>query len=480
MTVEDDLRTALRREADDLGDPVAPHRLLSAGLRRTARRRRRRRLGFLAAGVAVAAVVVAVPVGLGSLRTDPPGVAAPTAPAVDVLAGPTRGSLAGDPAFLDGLVQQGWGDDAPADAPVADVGTRRVVFAGDVGDGRWALVVGTNPAPSTLPAEQQTDLGAMSTVTGVWFVGPAGAAPEQMQPVTYPRGLDPGQVQTLGDPLTGDVVVVAAPGDDIALSDRPDIRADGTVARTWRPVDVVDGVAVGRFTDVEPVATYSTAGQIRVSRDGVPVLEQTPDQFGPQEGFPAVTVPIAYPRGQVSGADLLDQSSAADVLGRTGLPAEQVSFEVLWSGAVPGPDERPSWAAVMVATLPSGARIVQGYDVRLVSDGSTVSQPAQYGGGRAVFEVLPAAGPTDDLVVAMQTAISDDGGRNTTRSLVVAVPDGITSVTALDDDGTELATVAVSGGAAVAPFPDGTTAVSIAMTDGSVQTFPLGSYTGEF
>ncbi|MCO7219835.1 hypothetical protein [Klenkia sp. PcliD-1-E] len=475
MSIEDDVRRTLRAAADDLGDPVVPHRVLSAGLRQTEQRRRRRRTGFVTAGVAVAAVVLAVPVGLGSLRTDP---AAPTAAAVDVLAGATRGSLAGDRDFLDGLLLQGWGD-VPADAPVADVGTRRVVFAGDVTTGRWALVVGSNPAPSTLPAEQQSDLGAMSAVTGVWFVGPPGATPEQMQPVTYPRGMDPAQVQTLADPLTGDVVVLAAPGDDVELSDRPDVRADGTVGRVWRPVEVTDGLAVGRFDVAAPTATYSTAGHVRVTRDGRPVLEQPADQFGPADGFPAVTVPIAYPRGQVAGADLVDQSKAADVLGRTGLVADQVRFEVVWSGAVPGPGDGPTWASVMVATLPSGARIVQGYDVEEITAGSTATQAAQYGSGQSVLQVLPAGGEATDLVVAMETAISGPGGRDTVRSLVVAVPDAVTSVVALSGGGGELATLVPSAGAAVGPFPDGTVAVRAVFSGGVTQVFPLGSYTGD-
>jgi hypothetical protein len=479
MSIEDDVRRTLRAAADDLGEPVVPHRVLAAGLRQTARRRRRRRTGFVTAGVAVAAVVVAVPVGLGSLRTDPPGVAAPTAPAVDVLAGPTRGSLAGDQAFLDGLVQQGWGD-VPADAPVADVGTRRVVFAGDVGTGRWALVVGSNPAPSTLPAEQQTDLGAMSAVTGVWFVGPAGAAPDQMQPVTYPRGLDPEQVQTLGDPLTGDVVVLAAPGDDVALSDRPDVRADGTVTRAWRSAEVVDGLAVDRFQVAAPTSTYSRAGHVRVTRDGIQVLDQPPDQFGPVQGFPSVTVPITYPRGQVAGADLMDQSRAGDVLSMTGLPADQVRFEVVWSGAVPGPGDDPTWASFMVATLPSGARIVQGGDVRLISAGTSATQAPTYGGGQSVLQVLPAGGPATDLVLAMEAAVSGNGGEGTVRTLVVAVPDGVVSVVALGDDAEELATLPVSAGAAVGPFPDGTVAVGAVRPDGATEVVELGSYTGDF
>lgn len=479
MTVEDNLRTALRTTADDLGDPVVPHRVLAAGLRQTVRRRRQRRLGFVTAGVAVAAVVVAVPIGLGSLHTDPPGVAAPVAPDSDVLAGPTRGSLALDQAFLDGLVLQEWGA-GPSDAPVAEVGTRRVVFAGDVGGGRWALVVGTNPAPSTLPAEQQSDMGAMSAVTGVWFVGPAGAAPDQMQPVTYPRGLDPERVQTLADPMTGDVVVVAAPGDAVDLSDRPDVRADGTVTRQWRPAAAADGVAVDRFAVPTTATTYRTAGHVRVTRDNIQVLDQSPDQFASADGVPVVPIPITYPRGQVAGADLMDQSKAADVLGSTGLAVDQVQFEVLWSGGISGPDDAPAWASVMVATLPSGARIVQGYDVQVLSPGATVGQPAQFGGGQSVFQVLPAGGEATDLVIAMEAAVSSDGGRDTVRSLVVVLPDEVTAVTALDVDGVRLATLTPSGCAAVGRFPDGTTSVAAAFTDGVTQTFPLGSYAGDF
>ncbi|SDN83266.1 hypothetical protein SAMN05660199_00788 [Klenkia soli] len=472
MTTEDDVRTALHRAADDLGHPVVPHRVLAAGLRETGRRRRRRRIGIAAAGVAVAVVVTAVPVGIAALRTDPPTTATPVVPEVDVLGLAPRGSLAGDRAFLDALVQQPWvvPGTTPEDAPDAPVATRRVAFAGDVPGGRWALVVGENPTPSTLPAEQQTDLGAMSGVAGVWFVGPVGAAADQLAPVTYPRGLPTDQVQSLSDPATGTVVVLAAPGDEIALSDRPDIAADATVTRTWTDVGAADGLGVGALP-VGDVGGYRTAGQYRVTRDGIVVQRQSPDQLGRQDDAEVPVIPIDHPRGSVPGADLMDQVHAAELLGTTGLSIAEVGFQVVWSGAIPGPDDDPTYATVLVATLPSGAMLVQGTDLRDLGDGG-------YGGGVDVLQLFPAGAPTD-LVVAMRTAVSGDGGRGTVTSLVVAVPDGAVQVTALDEDGGRLGTFPVAGGAAVAPFPDGTTAVEVAFADGSTRTAALGSYTGD-
>ncbi|CCH87659.1 protein of unknown function [Modestobacter italicus] len=130
----------------------------------------RRRL----AGAAVAVLaVVGVAVPLARWAPDPvPTTATPSAtpvaarptppvPGVPVLAGPTRGSLAGDPVFLDALRSVGWGaQEAP---PPAD---REVVFAADTPHGRVALVVGT----------------VLEDFRGVWLTGPVGAAAADLVP----------------------------------------------------------------------------------------------------------------------------------------------------------------------------------------------------------------------------------------------------------------------------------------------------------
>ncbi|PZA18842.1 hypothetical protein, partial [Modestobacter versicolor] len=147
--------------------------------RRSGARRR------LAAGAVAAACVVGIAVPLARWAPDlpaeptaaaPPSVAATSSapvvtPAVPVLTGPTRGSLAGDAALLDELRGADWGaQEAP---PPAD---REVVLATDTPDGRVALVVGT----------------VLEDFRGVWLTGPVGAAPGDLVP-HLPRQLGRGR-----------------------------------------------------------------------------------------------------------------------------------------------------------------------------------------------------------------------------------------------------------------------------------------------
>src|SRR4051812_49455232 len=108
----------------------------------------------------------------------------------------------------------------------------------------------------------------------MWFVAPAGAAADRLQPAQLWTGQDPGSPVALTDADTGTLVVVSAPGDVVAVSPRPDVAADGTVSRQWQRVDAPDGVAV---LALPPAAgTYDEALRYRVTRGGAEVITAMP------------------------------------------------------------------------------------------------------------------------------------------------------------------------------------------------------------
>jgi hypothetical protein len=170
------------------------------------RHRERRQQG--AAVVAVAALVATVAVLVPHLLTrspasgPAPAATTPTSSGATVLAGSARGSLAGDTAFVDAVRGLSWTapEDASAGGPAdPPLDSRSVVFAGDVPGGRWALVAAPDSKTGRLAA--------------MWFLGPAGASPADLRPVSRLAGIHEGTPVTLDDAATGTLVVVAAPGD---------------------------------------------------------------------------------------------------------------------------------------------------------------------------------------------------------------------------------------------------------------------------
>ena len=121
----------LRGRADHLAPPPAD---LAQRTRQRYRAQRRARAALAAGALATLVVVVGVPVAASTFLGEQGRTAAPSdRPAADVVPTlaelSTRGSLAGDPAWLDAVEQLPWGS-APADEP--PVTARTVAFAGDV------------------------------------------------------------------------------------------------------------------------------------------------------------------------------------------------------------------------------------------------------------------------------------------------------------------------------------------------------------
>jgi len=409
--------------------------------RRTGTRRR------LAAGVVAAVCVAGVAVPLARWAPDPPPAvpvaqsttapstssSAPAVPAVPVLAGPTRGSLAQDPAFLAGVLAR-WDDD---DAPPP--GERAVVFAGDTPHGRAALVVGTGSGE----------------VRGMWFTGPAGAAPDQLQPYE-PRQLDRERPLTLllGGPGEGTLLVLTAPGDGVDVSPRALTSGASAVARIYSPVPVVDGVAVVPAT----TTAVGPAISVRVTRQGQEVYRSGVDWPGapaldsrPPPGVTPLRTTAGTPDPVVLGAALasLAQPLAVEVA--------DLRPELLWAGELP------------LSRGPGTVLVVAGRS----REGALVITTWTGGGGGAVgCGTSTAAGNTDlsTLTVARvcDVALPGLGPTGDGRWLVVSAPPAAVDAELLGSSGEVLSPLPLTDGAAVVPFVDGMRSVRTLDDTGAV------------
>jgi hypothetical protein len=417
--------------------------------------------------------LVALGVALPQLTDTGPGGAAPTpAPATgstaptslpgrasaapgDVVGGRTRGSLAGDRAFVEGVRALPWTAQPPPPyggfpAPVPDppIETRSVVFAGEVSGDRWALVV------SRAPGVQGTRPGQLMAA---WFAGPADAAPGEMTLRSGPNGIAPDWPVAATDPRTGDLVVVAAPGDVIEVSERPVIAADGSTSREWQEPATVDGVAVTRVSPF--VRPYDASTSFRVLRDGRTEVRDVPWSFDPGT-IPTRPLPVEFPRGRPSElGERAARDAAESVLAELGLSPAQVQIAAQWVGSVPAGEA--GQAAVVTITLSSGAVVVAAEVLTPEQpDGSTMG--AFCGRG-----ILPAGPAADRRVQAMACEVVGYTGVPVSTSLVVVAPPAVTLIRTYDSDRTFLSEEDAVDGIVVSPFPPGTDTVE-AVTAGGV------------
>ena len=466
-----DLRSRLTRIAERTAPPPTAAPVVVRALAARHRQLRRQRVGVGAAVLAVAAVVAVVPatVGGGTARTAH-DVGAPTA---NVLSGATRGSLAGDAEFVDGVRRLPWasaqtGTDQGGvpgfpGFPDPAVDTRRVVYAGEVAGTRFALVVGENDALPEAPydtPERQTDLGALSHVAAAWFTGPAGAPAAGMTMASVPRGVDTGQPMAFADSDTGALAVVSAPGDDIELSTRPEVSADASVLRTWRPVPAQDGVAAVDLADYG--ATVVPAVRYRVQRAGVDVTTMSAESSGTgQTAAPTVPLTPVRPGPTPAPGDAMVGTVAEQFLTQVGLQADEVRGAVLWAGDVPGPHDQPARVTLIALTLPSGA-------VYLVSPWGYDQGAGGVGGSWCGTGLVPAGQPLDQRTVTLRCDVGDGSEHSgNVSSLVVVAPPAAVTARALDLDGAVLGEYPLTDGVAVVPFPERAATVETSAADGS-------------
>ncbi|WP_222195104.1 RNA polymerase sigma factor [Modestobacter italicus] len=411
------------------------------------RRSRTRRRVLAAAGVAAVALAGAVgtgvrdapdtsvsapPVEATASGDVPPGPAG--ARAVPVLAGPTRGSLAGDAAFVDAVRQVGWGAlEAPAPAD------RTVVLATDTPDGRVALVVGT----------------VEEDFRGVWLTGAPGAAADQLTP-RLPRQLGRTRPVTLllGGPGPASLVVVAAPGDRIEVSDRLLTGPRGTVGREWSEVPAADGVAVVPARTVEDGPALS----VRVSRDGRLVHRGGVDWPGDRPGR---TVPLPVLTALRPGSTPADPRVVDAALVSLAVPlgTEPAALrpQLLWSGELPL-SRGPGTVAVVAVQSPGGARVVTTW--------------AGSGGGALACgtQTPPGSTPLETVTVARvcEVDLPGLGPPRDSAWLVVSAPPTVATAELLDADGGVIGPLALQAGSAVTQLPADARTVRTLFPNGAV------------
>jgi len=411
------------------GRPLPPTAVetIAGAISATRRGRLRRRLQ-VSAGVVVATLLVA----LTPLLPQGPG-APPT-----VYGGPARGSLAAVEGFTEGLRDAPW--------PGAATEDRRLVFAGDVPGGRWALVAtgGTASRPAAV----------------AWFTGPAGSSPDRMVLRAVRSAPDPAAPLSLTEPAVGALVVVGVPGDRIAVSARPVVGADGSVTRDFRDAPSTAGVAVVALAPL-PGSDVS-AVRVRVVRDGSrphvppPTVVADPDESRVDVPMTLVRPGTPSPAGQEAV-----ESRLRSVLGQLGAAAAATPVTALWSGDLPGPTS----LSVLAVEQPSGALVVTapyGYD----ADPGGPAVTSWCGTG-----VLPAGPPLEERVVALRCDIRDVSIRaEISRFLVVVAPRTAAAVRLLDGEGAVLSEHPLDDGVAVVRSPGEVAEVSVTTADGGTAT----------
>jgi hypothetical protein len=438
MSTDSDIRSGLQALAERAGPPSLDGDDLARLVVREEISRRRRQRGLVAVAAAVVAIVTAVPLAVDR-SSAPPDVAAPVLRPADIYGVPTRGSLAGDAEFVEAARQASWQPEwTDDDLPDPPVETRRVVFAGIVGDRSVALVVGENTA-----ADPAGDPDQASPLAAAWFMGGA----EDLQVYATPWGIAEDSPIGLVT-LDGALVVVGAPGDAVEVSERPEIAADGTVSRSYAPVETDDGVAVHEFdrSGVTSVPRW-LAVSFRVLRDGALVVTSAPDRPS-TEVTAAVGLRMTATREPGAHADVAEHV-ARNVLTRLGITdlTPDVEITTQWAGPVPGANRTS--AALVTVTVPSGAVVV--------AAGVQVSAPdGGFAASDCAFDVRPAGTPAEDRVYAASCpALSTTGP----GSLVVVGPARMASVRVHHTNGAVVSEYPAEDGVAVVDEPRGVVSV---------------------
>jgi hypothetical protein len=470
----DVLRAELYRLAEDAAEPAVDLADVVLDRRRAARRHR---AAMAAAVLATLLVVGLVPVLLGGRgeRTAGPGS--------DQWVGATRGSLADDAEFVEGLRRLPWDyqqwrspdglamttDPQPRPAPdwepvVTDlaaeypVDRREVVFAGDVPGARWALVVLTT-----------TEVA----YTAAWFAGPRGATPDQMRISGMPQSIRSDTPMAHVDVADPDrpLVVVASPGDEILLSERAVLEADGTLTRSYAalPDDDGDGVVV---MSLSSSTRFGSGASVRVGRAGETVWHSAPSSAGVPAGID-LDNPRDWPIGMQSrgpgswdpGYDFLNEALRT-ALSPIGLELDDLAAPELvalyqgWGLDSSAPAGSGPLVSMYSIRLPSGARVLVGGWTDAPGDTTTDGiRPPQ---GVTFVDSRPAGTDVATDLVAIDLQV--EGG----HALVVTGPEAAATAAIHGAGGAVLGTVPLVLGAGSVPFPAGAVEVQARAADGSL------------
>lgn len=436
MDTETDIERRLRHDlagrAADIG--AAPPSLYDDVLA-GARRQRRTRATALAVGACALAAALVLPLGLrGGDPAAPAGPGGTSATAAqaghaswDVA---PRGSLAGDRAYLDGLLARPWSSLREAAGPPGE--TRAVAFAGAVPGGVAALVVG------------RQDGGW----TGLWLVGEAGQAPEGLRAAGEAVPVDPDRPVSLwhtGDGA-GALVVVSRPGDVVEVSPR--------AGAPYAVVGDAEGVAVVDAT------TLSRSGfDVRVTRDGQEV--DGGSSVGSQVGGGPGDVDVAGAVGGAAGDPdpRLVHLVVQGLLQRSDLTTADVDVDVRWGGPIGTPQRPDAVAVVATVRLPSGDTVLLGAQG---ADDVTSVAPC-------LRTLLPAGTAVPPLVAMRCDLHGSTDGAALGSQLVVVVPEGTATVSLTGASGAVLGTrPAGDGEVSVGPAPEGVASVTALDAAGTV------------
>ncbi|MBF9130359.1 hypothetical protein I0C86_15540 [Plantactinospora sp. S1510] len=353
--VESTLRDTLQREADGVGVLEDPW---PGFARREVRHRRTRRLGTLGVAAGVVAIAVGIQAGVVPLPGRPSTVATASAPSA-LAEGPTRGSLAGDRAWLTAFRDQVDGFDDPRGRgrwEVADRKEIRIVYASDRPGLRLALAY----APLRLGSDAQWHF--------LWYEGATGAAARQMRASGGEQDTDPSVLAFLrATPEDGGFGIAIGPLDStVTIIGEPHYSPSGRVEP--RQLAVADGAGVA--VAVLPPSPSISVLLARVTRNGDLVHQErlAGGAYGPSFGLPGrstdavLDAAVRGARGpELDRAVLTDFISAA--LEDSCLPSTGVAVRLLWSGPVQGQ------TAALLTVQPTGGGVLA-YVMRRGTDGS--------------------------------------------------------------------------------------------------------------
>ncbi|MEU8081825.1 hypothetical protein AB0B31_40975 [Catellatospora citrea] len=413
-----------------LAEPVVPGEDPYGRLMRRHRRSRRTKAGGWATGAALAVFAALLgPIGIQGAATPVHG--GPSTPAdvtpggpvtpwvARLLSAPTRGSLAGDTAFLTELTER-----LDARFPELVAGGRvKLLFVGEAGGGTVVLAArhsathqvgitildkpGATAAELALAATEQRQESSSVTVT------PEGIGPLLTETITGVDGLWKGYL-TVG---------VVPQGCGIEL-------ADGHAATlAWRP-SPTDGYFV-----------LQTRYQLlRLTCDGMVRYQGDADR-GVSHGFGRARPSAAEIEEGLAGArGELDREWAARLLRSDGIRDSADLPRILYQGRLPGAPDDVQRVAVLIQGRPDGSWMVnqvrrdgmsQGTDTSV--DLSAADRVLGVESGWLIDEqtdrVRPSATPPSSPV-----------------PFLVLAPRGAVTVQALDDDGTVVASAGLADG----------------------------------
>ncbi|MFC6019414.1 hypothetical protein ACFP2T_24800 [Plantactinospora solaniradicis] len=449
--VESTLRDTLQREASGIGVLEDPW---PGFAKREVRHRRTRRLGTLAVVAGFVAAAVGVQANVVPLPGWPSSIETASAPS-GLAEGPTRGSLAGDRAWLTAFREQVDGFDDPQGRgrwEVADRKEIRIVYASDRPGVRLGLVF----APLRL--------GSGTEWHFLWYEGPTGADARQMRESGGEQNTDPSVLAFLrATPEDGGFAIAIGPPDStVTIIGEPHYSPSGRVEPRQMGVPDGSGVAVA----VLPPSRLPSGLLARVTRDGDLVHQErlAGGAFGPSFGLPGKSTDTVLDAA-VQGArgPELDRTILTDfistALEESCLPPTGVAVRLLWSGPVQGQ------TAALFTVQPTDGGVIA-YVMRSGTDGSRWTDmrlllPAEGAQRRPIGWRLRAEGSqtrTDKVMVvapadAATASVTIGGGTpvpvplDSSKAGTVTVPlDQSATVTAYSADGSVLASTPVPPG----------------------------------